>query len=225
MAFSKKIAPSILSADFGNLCRELGRVSEAGADYIHIDVMDGHFVPNITLGPCVIKSIRKCTDLPFDVHLMIERPERYIKDFAEAGADIVSVHVEACDHLDRVLRMIKDLGLKAGACLNPATSPLTLEYVFHLLDIICVMGVNPGFGGQTFIKEILEKISYLKGLIKKRGLNIEIEVDGGVNLENISLISKAGCDIFVAGFAIFKEKDYKEIIGRMKKVADEHKSF
>lgn len=211
-----KIAPSILSADFSNLEQEIKKVEDFGADFIHIDVMDGNFVPNITLGPCVIKSIRKVTNLPFDVHLMIEYPERYLKDFAEAGADIISFHQEATRHVHRTIQDIKKFGKKAGIAINPATPVSLIEDILEEVDLILVMSVNPGFGGQSFIKSTLKKISTLKQIILKNNYKTLIEVDGGINEDNAEEIVKAGADILVAGSAIYKSCDPKGVINKLK---------
>lgn len=205
-----KIAPSILSADFSILGQEVKAIETAGCDYVHIDVMDGHFVPNLTFGPCVIKSIRKCTNLPFDVHLMIDNPDSFIDDFAAAGADIITVQAEAVVHLDRTLQHIKSLGKKAGVSLNPSTDENAIKYVLDKLDLVLVMSVNPGFGGQKFIPAQLDKITAVKQMIK--GRNVEIEVDGGVNKETAPLCRKAGADVLVAGSAVFSENNYKNAI-------------
>jgi ribulose-phosphate 3-epimerase len=205
-----KIAPSILSADFSILGQEVKAIEAAGCDYVHIDVMDGHFVPNLTFGPCVIKSIRKCTNLPFDVHLMIDNPDSFIDDFAAAGADIITVQAEAVVHLDRTLQHIKSLGKKAGVSLNPSTDENAIKYVLDKLDLVLVMSVNPGFGGQKFIPAQLDKITAVKQMIK--GRNVEIEVDGGVNKETALLCRKAGADVLVAGSAVFSENNYKNAI-------------
>ena len=208
-----KIAPSILSADFAKLGEEVTAVTEAGADYIHIDVMDGHFVPNITMGPVVIKSIRPYTQLPFDVHLMISPALPYLEDFADAGADIITIHVEAEIHLERAIQKIKSLGKKVGLSIVPSTHPDSLQYLLDDLDLILVMSVNPGFGGQTFLQSQLEKISYIKKMITDNGSDILLEVDGGVTQDNAASIIEAGADILVAGSAIFNgEKSYKEAI-------------
>ncbi|KYO66755.1 ribulose-phosphate 3-epimerase [Thermovenabulum gondwanense] len=211
-----KIAPSILSADFSNLEQEIKKVEDFGADFIHIDVMDGNFVPNITLGPCVIESIRKVTNLPFDVHLMVENPERYLKDFAEAGADIISFHQEATHHVHRTIQDIKKLGIKAGVAINPATPVSLIEDILEEVDLILVMSVNPGFGGQSFIKSALKKISTLKQIILKNNYKTLIEVDGGINEDNAEKIVKAGADILVAGSAIYKSCDPKGVIKKLK---------
>ena len=212
----KQIAPSILSSNFQNLGDEIIAVEKAGADMIHIDVMDGAFVPNITFGPPVIKSVRSVTKLPFDVHLMIDEPSRYLKDFADAGADIITVHVEACRHLDRTIHAIKDLGKQAGVALNPATPLFALDHLLELVDLVLVMTVNPGFGGQSFIEGSIQKIRVLKKKIERFGYDLPIEVDGGISAENIARVSDAGADIFVAGSAIFKTGNYKETIDGMR---------
>ncbi|WP_457756083.1 ribulose-phosphate 3-epimerase [Thermodesulfatator indicus] len=207
-----KIAPSILSADFGRLAEEVKAITEAGADVIHIDVMDGHFVPNITIGPVVIKAIREASSLPFDVHLMITNPDNYLEDFAKAGADWLSVHVEAAVHLHRTISRIKELGKKAGVVLNPATPIESVDYILEEVDFVLIMSVNPGFGGQKFIPSALRKIRELKQLIRSRGIDIPIQVDGGVNLETLAEVVKAGTDIVVAGSAIFGTEDYAKTI-------------
>lgn len=217
----KKIAPSILSADFARLGDEVRAVATAGADYIHVDVMDGHFVPNITIGPLVVESVRKITDLPLDVHLMIENPDLYIPDFANAGADIIVVHAEATNHLNRTVQLIKSLGKKAGVSLNPATSLHCLDYILDELDLVLLMTVNPGFGGQSFIESCLPKIHALRGMLDKRGLEAELEVDGGVKIENIDRISHAGADVFVAGSAVFGSSDYAATLAELKRRARE----
>jgi len=212
----KKIAPSILSADFCRLGEEIKAVEAAGADYIHIDVMDGHFVPNITIGPLVVEAVRKITSLPLDVHLMIENPDRYIPDFAAAGADIIVVHAEASIHLHRSIQLIKSLGKRAGVSLNPATPLNYLEYVLADLDLVLLMTVNPGFGGQSFIEESIPKIRALRAMLDKRGLEAELEVDGGVKVDNIARIAHAGADVFVAGSAVFGSSDYAATIRTLK---------
>ncbi len=213
-----QIAPSILSADFSRLGREITDVQEAGADLIHVDVMDGRFVPNITIGPLVVRAIRPVTDLPLDVHLMIVEPERYIEDFVRAGADIVTVHAEACVHLHRTIQQIKSLGVRAGAVLNPATHPAVLDYVLEDLDVVLVMSVNPGFGGQEFIPSALRKISQVRKMCQSRGVSMIIEVDGGVNSRTIRSVVDAGADICVAGSAVFGKEDYADAIGELKEL-------
>jgi ribulose-phosphate 3-epimerase len=212
------IAPSILSADFSRLGEEIQAVIEAGADWIHLDVMDGHFVPNITIGPPVIQSLRKLTDLPFDVHLMITQPERYLEDFAAAGANVISVHAEVSPHLHRTLTEIRRLGCQAGVVLNPSTPPEAIEYVLEDVDMVLLMTVNPGFGGQKFISAVVPKLVKLRQAIDKLHLAITIEVDGGVNLDTIKTLAKAGADIYVAGSAIFGEPDYKATITAMREL-------
>jgi len=207
----KLIAPSILSADFSKLGDEIKAVESAGADWIHADVMDGHFVPNITIGPLVVEAVRRVTDLPIDVHLMIENPDNYISAFAEAGASYISVQVETCIHLNHTVQLIKDCGAHAGVVLNPATPVSSLEWIIEDVDYVLIMSVNPGFGGQAFIPSSLEKIKALRKQIRDRGLAALIEVDGGVNEKTISEIAAAGADILVAGSAIFGSADYQKI--------------
>ncbi len=214
-----KIAPSILSADFARLGEEIRAVADGGADYIHIDVMDGHFVPNLTIGPLVVEAVRKVTDLPLDVHLMIESPDRYIPDFARAGADIITIHQEAVPHLHRTVQLIKSLGKKAGVSVNPATPAATLDIILDDLDLVLVMTVNPGFGGQGFIPGGLAKIAALRQEIDRRGLRIELEVDGGVKADNIGRIAAAGADVLVAGSAVFGAPDYAATIGELRRRA------
>jgi ribulose-phosphate 3-epimerase len=208
-----KVAPSILSADFSRLGEEIRAVEAAGADIIHIDVMDGHFVPNITIGPLIVQAARKVTKLPLDVHLMIENPELYIADFAKAGADYLTVHAEAAYHLHRLVQTIREhKGVKAAVSLNPATPLEALDYVLGDLDMVLIMSVNPGFGGQAFIPSQLDKIRALRKRIDDRGLDLEIEVDGGVKTDNAAEVAAAGADILVAGSAIFGAKDYAAAI-------------
>jgi len=214
----KYIAPSILSADFSKLGDEIKSVEEAGADWIHVDVMDGHFVPNITIGPLVVEAARRVTSLPIDVHLMIENPDRYIKDFTKAGADLISVQVEACVHLNRTVQMIKESGLRAGAVLNPSTPLSSIEWILEDVDFIMIMSVNPGFGGQDFIPNSLDKVGALRRMIRDRGLATLIEIDGGVNEKTIKNLSDAGVDVFVAGSAIFKSPDYKKTIDKFREL-------
>jgi ribulose-phosphate 3-epimerase len=217
-----KIAPSILSADFARLGEEVQAVALAGADYIHVDVMDGHFVPNLTIGPLVVEALRKVTDLPLDVHLMIEAPDRYIADFASAGADLITVHQEAVPHLHRTVQLIKSLGKRAGVSINPATPASTLDVILDELDLVLVMTVNPGFGGQGFIASGLAKIAALRREIDQRGLTVELEVDGGVKTANIGRIAAAGADVFVAGSAVFGSADYAATIGELRRRAGDH---
>ena len=211
-----KIAPSILSADFSRLGDEIKAVEDAGADWIHVDVMDGHFVPNITIGPPVIESIRKVTKLPLDVHLMIEHADRYVKSFAEAGADLLTVHVEACPHLSRTLQKIRELDVRAGVVLNPATPLSSLEEVLHEIDMVLLMSVNPGFSGQSFIPSILDKASNLRDIMSHYEDEIEMQVDGGVRVDNAGKIKEAGASVLVAGSAIFNSKDYKKTIQQLR---------
>jgi len=214
-----KISPSILSADFACLGEEIRAIERGGADYVHIDVMDGHFVPNITIGPLVVEAVRKITDLPLDVHLMIETPDLYIPDFARAGADIITVHQEAVSHLHRTVQLIRGLGKKAGVSINPATPAATLETILDDLDLVLVMTVNPGFGGQSFIESCLPKIRQLRQQITARGLTVELEVDGGVKIDNIARIAEAGADVFVAGSAVFNTDDYAATISALREGA------
>lgn len=215
----KMIAPSILSADFSRLGDEIRAVEAGGADVIHVDVMDGHFVPNITIGPLVVKAVRKVTNLPLDVHLMITDADSYIEDFARAGADWITVHVESCPHLHRTIHTIQELGKKAGAVLNPATSLTTLEQILPDLDLVMLMSVNPGFGGQSFIESSLDKIRTLRQMLDNIGSQAGIEVDGGVSPATIERVAAAGANIFVAGSAIFGQEDYTATINELKGLA------
>ncbi|WP_026674327.1 ribulose-phosphate 3-epimerase [Alkalihalobacterium bogoriense] len=211
-----KIAPSILSANFAKLEAEIKDVEQSGADYIHIDVMDGHFVPNITIGPLVVAAIRPVTDLPLDVHLMIENPDKYIPEFAKSGADIISVHVEACPHLHRTIQLIKDCGVKAGVVLNPATPVDTIQHVISDVDLVLLMTVNPGFGGQRFIESVLPKIHAVSEMGKSKGLTLDIEVDGGVNKDTARRCIEAGANVLVAGSAIYNETDRQTAIAQIR---------
>lgn len=219
---SKKIqiAPSILSADFCRLGEEIRAVDEAGADIIHIDVMDGHFVPNITIGPLVVKAAREVTVKELDVHLMISNADSYVDAFASAGADWITVHVEACDHLHRTVSRIKELGKKAGVVLNPATSLATLDYVLEEVDLVMLMSVNPGFGGQSFIPSTLAKIWQLRQTIDALGLDVDIEIDGGISAQTIGDVAEAGANVFVAGSAVYGSDDYAKTIESMRHLAE-----
>lgn len=214
------IAPSILSADFTRLGEEVRAVDQAGADYIHVDVMDGHFVPNLTIGPMVVAALRKVTARPLDVHLMITDPDRYIGAFADAGADIIGVHVEACTHLHRTIDAIRGLGKRACVVLNPATPLAGLEYVLGLVSMVLVMSVNPGFGGQSFIPEVLPKIKALRELIDERGLAVDIEVDGGIKVDNVDVVVAAGANVIVSGSGIFGAADYATTMAAMRSRAE-----
>jgi ribulose-phosphate 3-epimerase len=214
----KKIAPSILSADFSRLADEISAVEKAGADWIHIDVMDGHFVPNITIGPGVIASLRKITRLPFDVHLMIENPDLYIEAFANAGSDIITVHVEAAHHLHRTVTLIREKGIRAGVSLNPATPLVQVEPILPDVDLLLIMTVNPGFGGQKFISGMLPKIRQARKLVDALSPSLLIEADGGINLENISAVAEAGAEVMVAGASIFGSGNYQKTITAMKNI-------
>ncbi len=211
-----KIAPSILSADFARLGEEIKDVELGGADYIHVDVMDGHFVPNITIGPLIVSAIRPVTKLPLDVHLMIENPDQYIDAFIDAGADIITVHVETCTHLHRTLQRIKSRGIKAGVVLNPHTPVSTIEHVIGFVDMVLLMTVNPGFGGQSFIPAVLPKIEQVAKIIKEKDLEVEIEVDGGVTPKTAKLCIDAGATVLVAGSAIYNQEDRKQAITELR---------
>jgi len=215
-----QIAPSILSADFSRLGEEIRAVDQAGAEVIHVDVMDGHFVPNITIGPLVVKAVRQVTAKVVDVHLMIENADRYLESFADAGADWITVHVEACPHLHRTVTRIRELGKKAGVVLNPATPLETLDYILEEVDLVMLMSVNPGFGGQSFIPSTLRKISRLKKRIDELGLNVGIEVDGGISAATITRVAEAGANIFVAGSAIYGKADYQAVIKELRDLAE-----
>ncbi|CZR98085.1 MULTISPECIES: ribulose-phosphate 3-epimerase [unclassified Clostridioides] len=215
-----KLAPSILSADFAKLLEDVRKVESAGCEYLHIDVMDGHFVPNITLGPLVVKSLKKENiNMVFDAHLMIENPDQYIEEFVKAGCDIITVHQEACVHLHRTIQNIKSHGIKAGVVLNPATPIDTIKHVLPDLDMVLLMSVNPGFGGQSFIPCVLDKIKELKAIIDNQGLNIDIEVDGGISPKNVAEVVKAGANVIVAGSAIFGSDDIQETVNLFRKNA------
>jgi ribulose-phosphate 3-epimerase len=219
-AIKKIIAPSILSADFSRLGEEIAAIEKGGADWVHVDVMDGHFVPNITIGAPVVASLRKITRLPLDVHLMIQDPDKYIEKFAKAGADIITVHVETSPHLHRSVQFIKDQGCKAGVSLNPATSLATLDHILSDVDMVLIMTVNPGFGGQEFIPSVLPKIKRLREKINEKGIGVDIEVDGGVNINTISKAAQAGGNIFVAGNAVFTTPDYGKTISELRRLAE-----
>ena len=207
-----KIAPSILSANFATLGEEIKDVEQGGADYIHVDVMDGHFVPNITIGPLIVDAIRPITDLPLDVHLMIEKPDQYIPEFAKAGASIITVHQEACPHLHRTIQLIKDHDVKAGVVLNPATPVSLIKEILTYVDMVLLMTVNPGFGGQSFIHEVVPKIALLDQLRKENGYTYEIEIDGGVNIDTAKLCTDNGADVLVAGSAVFNKENRHQAI-------------
>lgn len=214
-----KLAPSILSADFARLLEDVKKVEKAGCEYLHIDVMDGHFVPNITLGPGIVKSLRKDVNMVFDAHLMIENPDNYIKEFADAGCDIIVVHQEACTHLHRTIQNIKSHGIKAGVALNPATPIETIKYVLQDVDMVLLMSVNPGFGGQSYIPVVTEKIKELKALIDEMNLDIDIEVDGGVKPSNIAEVVNAGANVIIAGSAIFNAGNIDEAVKSLRENA------
>ena len=211
-----KIAPSILSADFKKLGSEIKEIEDAGADYVHVDVMDGHFVPNITIGPLIVKAIKPITKLPLDVHLMIENPDQYIKDFAEAGADIITVHQETCPHLHRTIQLIKNQNVKAGVVINPATPVAMIKEIIANVDLVLVMSVNPGFGGQSFISSTLSKIKEIDLIRKDKQLEFELQVDGGVNATTAKAVVDAGADVLVAGSAIFNQPNRKEAINAIR---------
>jgi ribulose-phosphate 3-epimerase len=214
-----RIAPSILSADFAKLGDEVRAIEQAGADWVHVDVMDGHFVPNITIGPLVVKAVKKSTQLPLDVHLMIESPDRYVKDFVDAGARTVGVHVETCPHLHRSIQTIREAGARASVTLNPATPVASIEPVLGDVDQVLLMSVNPGFGGQSFIESTIGKIETLRGWIDERGLDVDLQVDGGIKPSTIGACAAAGADAFVAGTAVFGEDDYKVAIDALRSAA------
>lgn len=210
------IAPSLLSADFGRLAEEVGAVEKAGADLLHVDVMDGRFVPNITIGPPVVAAIKRCAKLPLDVHLMIVEPERYIEAFADAGADVLTVHAEATPHLQRAVARVRELGKKAGVSLNPSTSLSAIEWVLTDIDMVLIMSVNPGFGGQEYLPSMTGKIELLRSQLVRSGLSVDIEVDGGIKTDNVAEVVRAGANVIVSGSGIFKTKDYGKTISAMR---------
>ena len=214
-----KLAPSILSADFARLLEDVKKVENAGCEYLHIDVMDGHFVPNITLGPGIVKSLRRDVNMVFDTHLMIENPDNYIKDFVDAGSDLIVVHVEACRHLHRTIQNIKSQNVKAGVALNPATPIETIKHVLEDVDMVLIMTVNPGFGGQSFIEGMIDKIKELKQIIDEKNLKVDIQVDGGIKPSNIHQVVEAGANVIVAGSAIFNSENIEETVRLMRKNA------
>lgn len=215
-----KISPSILSADFARLGEEIRAVEEAGADYIHVDVMDGHFVPNLTIGPMVVEAIHKVARQPLDVHLMISPVDAYIPAFAQAGAHLLTVHCEATHHLDRTLNLIREQGCRVGVALNPATPLTQISALLHLVDMVVLMSVNPGFGGQSFIPYLLKKVRDMRTLIQEQGLDIELEVDGGIKIDNVGKVAAAGADVFVAGSAVFSQSDYGAVIRKLRENAE-----
>jgi len=210
------IAPSLLSADFGRLAEEIGAVEKAGADLLHVDVMDGRFVPNITIGPPVVAAIKRCAKLPLDVHLMIIEPEKYIEAFADAGADVLTVHAEATPHLQRAVARVRELGKKAGVSLNPSTSLSAIEWVLTDIDMVLIMSVNPGFGGQEYLPSMTGKIELLRSQLVRSGLSVDIEVDGGIKTDNVAEVVRAGANVIVSGSGIFKTKDYGKTISEMR---------
>lgn len=216
------IAPSILSADFARLGEEVARVEQGGADLLHVDVMDGHFVPNLTIGPPVVEALRKVTNLPLDTHLMMTNPDAFIQEFANAGAAYITVHVETCPHLHRTIQRVKELGLKAGVTLNPATPLNAIEGIIHDVDLVLVMSVNPGFGGQHFIARILDKIAQARHLIDRHKSKALLEVDGGIKVENAAQVVRAGADILVSGSAIFSSPDYAATIKALREAGARH---
>lgn len=219
---TKLLAPSVLSADFTRLGEEIRAVEAAGADWIHFDVTDGHFVPNLTMGPLVVQAARRATDLPLDVHLMIERPDAYIRPFAEAGADCISLHQEASPHLNRSVQSIRSFGLRAGVALSPSTPIQTLEWVLEYVDFVLLLSVNPGFGNQSFIRNVLDKARQLRDLIEKKNYPVLIEADGGINPDTIAEFSQAGVNVFVAGSAVFGQPDYQATLKVMRERAERH---